>query len=118
MFINLSRKQQSSVVVKLKGSLVAERCRGMADLFAKMCQQSAGGGLILNMQNVKALDASGVGVLVFILKRLKANGGSLFLSDVAPEVRSMLESLRLNRAIPILEETMLPVKPAVIELAA
>lgn len=118
MFIQHSRKQHTRVVVKLKGSLVAERCRAMADLFVKMSQQSENGQLILNMQHVDRLDASGVGALVFILKRLRAGGGSLSLCDVRPDLRLFLETLHLHRAIPILEQETLPTKPSVVELAA
>lgn len=118
MWFKRSQKQNDSVVVKLKGSLVAERCQEMAELFAKLAQRSAGGQIILNMQQVKRLDASGIGALVHILKRIKASGGSLSLAEVDEEPRRLLEMLHIHRAIPIIESDAMPKAPAVLELAA
>lgn len=118
MIFQYAATSNETLVVNLKGSLVAERCAELAEHFTQVCKQSAGSNLILSLQNVERLDASGIGALVYILKRLRLTGGSLSLCNVQPEPRRFLEKLHLHRAIPIVEADALPASPAVLELAA
>lgn len=62
---------------------------------------TAGDDVTLDVSNVSFIDSSGVGGLVFLYKRLAANGRKLMISGLSGQPRQLLDHLRLT---PILAE--------------
>ncbi len=58
--------------------------------------------VVVSLAQVTAVDASGLGALVSVLKRL-APGGELRLAGASPAVRSLLSETRLDELFPAFE---------------
>lgn len=56
-------------------------------------------GVVLNMAGVTFLDSSGVGALVFLFKRLAANGCTLSLVGLQNQPLRLIKLLRIDRTI-------------------
>lgn len=57
----------------------------------------AGGHLVLNLSEVTFLSSSGVGVLLVLSEKVRADGGTLRLASPSPAVKAPLELLNLHR---------------------
>lgn len=57
--------------------------------------------LLINLVNVRFIDSSGLGALVSGFKNATANQGTLKLSSLQPQVKSMFELTRLHRVFEI-----------------
>jgi anti-sigma B factor antagonist len=57
--------------------------------------------VVVSLKHVTFVDSSGLGCLVSLLKRMPA-GSSLFLADVAQNIRSLLKMTRLDLVFSVL----------------
>lgn len=57
--------------------------------------------LLIDMKNVRFIDSSGLGALVSGFKNATSNQGTLKLSSLQPQVKSMFELTRLHRVFEI-----------------
>ncbi|MCM2679543.1 STAS domain-containing protein [Echinimonas agarilytica] len=95
---------QGDLTLELHGAFNADACTSMNQRFENICHQYAGHNVVVDMNDVDALDASGIGALVFMFKRLRASGGALYLCGVKGAPRKLLEMLHVHRAIPMYED--------------
>ncbi len=56
-----------------------------------------GDGFILNLQNIKFIDSTGIGVLISALKTARQNNRSFLLSNVNSEVLSLFKMMKLDQ---------------------
>ncbi|NVN89868.1 MAG: STAS domain-containing protein [Desulfuromonadales bacterium] len=77
------------------------------DLKAEMNRLFAAGSkeLIVDLKDVRFIDSSGLGVLVSGFKNASTRQGSLKLSGLQTQVRSMFELTRLHRVFDIFQTT-------------
>jgi len=52
---------------------------------------------ILNLENIKFIDSTGIGVLISALKTARQNNGSFILSNVNKEVMDLLTLMKLDK---------------------
>jgi anti-sigma B factor antagonist len=74
-----------------------------ADLKIEVQRLFEGGklNLLIDLQNVRFIDSSGLGALVSGFKNATSNHGTLKLSSLQPQVKSMFELTRLHRVFEI-----------------
>lgn len=63
--------------------------------------ESGVGTIVVNFQNVKFMDSSGLGSLVTAHKRLKNSGGSLLICGLNGQARMLLEMTSMDRVFNI-----------------
>jgi len=61
------------------------------------------GDIVLDMSAVDFMDSSGVGSIVFLHKRLVANNRVLFLSGLNGQPKKIIEFLRINKIIKVID---------------
>lgn len=61
--------------------------------------------LLIDMKSVRFIDSSGLGALVSGFKNATTNHGTLKLSSLQPQVKSMFELTRLHRVFEIFPTT-------------
>lgn len=57
--------------------------------------------LLIDLKNIRFIDSSGLGALVSGFKNATSNNGTLKLSSLQPQVKSMFELTRLHRVFEI-----------------
>lgn len=60
--------------------------------------------ILLNFANVEFLSSGALGKLITLDKKVKANSGTLKLSNIRPEIREVFMITRLNRLFEILDD--------------
>ena len=53
--------------------------------------------LVLNLENIRFIDSTGIGVLISALKTARQNNGSFVLSNVNKEVMGLLSLMKLDK---------------------
>ena len=56
--------------------------------------------IIIDLSSLRLIDSSGVGVLVSLFKRVRANGGDVRVTGVRDQPRAIFRLLRLDRVFP------------------
>jgi anti-sigma B factor antagonist len=56
--------------------------------------------IIIDLSSLRLIDSSGVGVLVSLFKRVRANGGDVRIVGVRDQPRAIFRLLRLDRVFP------------------
>lgn len=71
--------------------------RGTLDQLVERAQ----GDVTLDLREVEVIDSSGIGAVVFLFKRLTAQGRRLFLCNLRGQPQELLSALRIDRMIPV-----------------
>lgn len=100
--MNLTQQQLDGVNVLL---INEERidAHNSGDLKSFIIDMIEGGesNIVVQLQQVKFIDSSGLGALLAGFKHAAAKSGKLALSNMQPQVLSMFELTRLNRVFEI-----------------
>lgn len=56
--------------------------------------------ITLDLSNLRLIDSSGVGVIVSLFKRVRANGGQVRIQGLRDQPRAIFRLLRLDRVFP------------------
>ena len=67
----------------------------------KLVEDNAAIKLLLSFQNVEHLSSAALGMLITLNKRIGERGGSLKLSDIAPQIFEVFKITRLNKLFEI-----------------
>jgi len=114
MQMTLDEQSSTTMVVTLKGEFDAQGCKEIRDELESTAGHSKGKTLVLDIYDVSFMDSSGIGAIIFLFKRARANDGSLRLIRAHGQPKELLSLLRVNEAIPIewASEQNLPYKNA------
>ncbi len=63
--------------------------------------------IVINLECVGSMDSTGVGVIVYVLKRIRRAGGDLKLCAPTGDVRKTFQLLKLDRIIDIFDDITL-----------
>ncbi|WP_432452623.1 MULTISPECIES: STAS domain-containing protein [unclassified Agarivorans] len=99
MNMQLTTSVQGDITASIVGALDASSCGQYKHVFEDLCQSSANKVIVVNMTQVSQLDASGIGALVFMFKRIHAAGGHLIICGAQQQPRDLLLMLRVNQII-------------------
>ena len=91
----------AGLVVKLHGEMDAHGCSQLRPELERIASSETNQNVILNMGKVSFLDSSGVGVIVFLFKRLKAQSRGLEIEGVQGQPQELMELLRIDKVIPV-----------------
>ncbi|WOG29340.1 STAS domain-containing protein [Endozoicomonas sp. 8E] len=89
---------QSYDVISLKGQFNAETVNGLRSHLDHLLKDCSG-DVVIDMSSVEKLDSSGIGVLVFLYKRLKIEKRKLTLVGVNAKTDELLSMLQINKTI-------------------
>ena len=84
------------VTLKCRGSVVAGRCVEVLRVAAEMRRESI---VILDLSQVRSLDAAGLGVLVELHHSLKSAGRELWLVRVTSRIKRTIKLVNLHRVL-------------------
>jgi anti-sigma B factor antagonist len=96
-------QETGSTVLRVRGELDALSChqlRLVLDMLAAQAAQAPQGKcvVIVDLSELRLIDSSGVGVMVSLYKRVRANGGEVRFVGVTAQPLVIFKLLRLDRA--------------------
>jgi anti-anti-sigma factor len=102
--VAVSRREGDAIVASIKGEIDLHNSPEFRALLLDAIQSSAPKKIVLNLALVPYMDSSGLAVLVETMQKLKKIGGKIFLTDLQPRVRSILEIARLNTVFSVTKD--------------
>ena len=81
---------------RLDAGSVGQFCQGLEGL-----AEPLGSRVVLDLCRVRTMDSTGLGCLVRTFRQVVANGGSLWLAGVRPQVSTLLRITELDRLMAV-----------------
>lgn len=88
------------MICRVEGDINLNTASGIKKEFVAFVDQKPS-RVIINFSKVAYIDSSGLGMLVEILKKIKAYGGSLKLTNLSAKIKSMFEIIQFNKIFDI-----------------
>ena len=95
-FVPSVRHEGEAVIATVKGEIDLHNSPQVRTQLLKFLEQHKPKKLILNLGGVAYMDSSAIAVLVEALQKLRKTGGKIYLTDLQPRVKGLLEIARLD----------------------
>jgi anti-sigma B factor antagonist len=100
--MNITNEEiNGTIVLNLDEERLDAHNSGELKVIMQQLFESGKKSLLVDLQKVRFIDSSGLGALVSGFKNATANQGTLKLSSLQPQVKSMFELTRLHRVFEI-----------------
>jgi anti-sigma B factor antagonist len=86
-------------IVKIDGTLDAVTAPEFRTLVDELVAENRS-NITLELSSLRLIDSSGVGVIVSLFKRVRANGGQVRIVGLRDQPRAIFRLLRLDRVFP------------------
>ncbi|MDR1099970.1 MAG: STAS domain-containing protein [Treponema sp.] len=107
------RTNQHIYIIDVEGSMDLYYSNQLKELVMKMIEKKVE-RFIINVNNVKSIDSSGIGALIFISSTMKKMKLGLAITNVQGPVRQVMEKIKLAAYFPLYEN----INEAIKELSA
>jgi anti-sigma B factor antagonist len=84
------------VIASLKGEIDLHNSPAVRATLLELLASHQPKKLVLNLSQVPYMDSSAIAVLVESLQKIRKTGGKIFLTDLQPRVKGLLEIARLD----------------------
>lgn len=91
-----SRVVGDATVATLRGEIDLHNSPQVRGALLKLLDENKPKKLVLNLGEVPYMDSSAIAVLVEALQKMRKNGGKVFLTNLQPRVKGLLEIARLD----------------------
>ncbi len=100
-----NEKIQNTIVIHLNEERLDAHNSAELKVELQRLFESGNPAILVDLKNVRFIDSSGLGALVSGFKNATTNQGTLKLSSLQPQVKSMFELTRLHRVFEIFPTT-------------
>jgi anti-sigma B factor antagonist len=90
------RRAGNAVVASLRGDIDLHNSPQVRTALLKYLDENKPQKLVLNLGEVPYMDSSAIAVLVEALQKMRKTGGKVFLTNLQPRVKGLLEIARLD----------------------
>lgn len=90
------REQGDAIIATLHGEIDLHNSPDLRGHLMRMLESKKPKRLVLNLSDVPYMDSSAIAVLVETLQRVRKNAGSVYLTNLQPRVKGLLEIARLE----------------------
>ena len=92
------------VMIYIPGDLdTLEKSEQLKDVLNYLCGEQGEKEIILNLDKTKVINSYGIGKILMFYKRLKENGGCLYITPPGGAVKEVFEILMLDRILKVYE---------------
>jgi len=91
-----ARQEDDAVIGAIRGEIYLHNSPELRGALIDLLTRNKPKKLILNLGLVPYMDSSAIAVLVETLQRLRKTGGKLYLTNLQPRVKGLLEIARLD----------------------
>jgi anti-sigma B factor antagonist len=102
--IPAARKEGDAVIVAIRGEIDLQNSPELRTELLDLLVKHAPQRLVLNLAQVPYMDSSAIAVLVELLQKARKTGGRIFLTNLQPRVKGLLEIARLGSIFGIVED--------------
>ena len=103
-WVTSARAEGDAIVVALRGEIDLNNSPDLrSDLFMLLGRQPPK-RLVLNLAQVPYMDSSAIAVLVESLQKIRKLGGKIYLTDLQPRVKGLLEIARLDSIFVVVKD--------------
>ena len=99
-----ARKEGDAIIVAVRGEIDLQNSpelrTELLDIMAKHSPQR----VVINLEQVPYMDSSAIAVLVELLQKVRKTGGKIFLTNLQPRVKGLLEIARLGSIFSIVND--------------
>ncbi len=95
--LNETYKVNNDLIIKLQGNFDADSVKEMKDEIEAFSKLST--NIIFDLQQVKFIDSSGIGAIVFLYKRMATKGFSVAVSGLTKQPLELFQMLFLDKTI-------------------
>lgn len=88
-------------IAKLHGEMDALGCTEIRTELEMIADTGFNDNIALDLSQVSFLDSSGIGLIVFLFKRLKSQSRALQIIGVQGQPQELISMLRIESAIPV-----------------
>lgn len=90
------RQDGESVVASIRGEIDMHNSPTVRGSLLQILAQSKPRKLVLNLAQVPYMDSSAVAVLVEAMQKMRRTGGKIYLTNLQPRVKGLMEIARLD----------------------
>jgi anti-sigma B factor antagonist len=90
------RRSGDAVIASLRGDIDLHNSPMVRTELLKSLDEAKPKKLVLNLGQVPYMDSSAIAVLVEALQKMRKTGGKVFLTNLQPRVKGLLEIARLD----------------------
>lgn len=91
-------------VVALEGDITTVQAGALKQRISQLIASSPFECLIIDLDKVRYIDSSGLGVLVTAFKRMKERQGAVKLFGLQPRVKAVLDVTRMSQVFEIIDK--------------
>ena len=91
-----ARKEGSTVVVCVRGEIDLHNSPDLRTALLDLLVKQEPKKLILNLGQVPYMDSSAIAVMVECLQKMRRSAGKIYLTDLQPRVKGLLEIAKLD----------------------
>ena len=99
-----ARRQGDAVRAALVGEIDLHNSPQVRGALLEILQQQQPKKLVLNLSQVPYMDSSAIAVLVEALQKIRKLGGKIYLTDLQPRVKGLLEIARLDSIFVVVKD--------------
>ncbi len=99
-----ARKEGDAVIASLKGEIDLHTSSELRTSILDMLQTQQPNKLVLNLADVPYMDSSAIAVLVEALQKMRKSGGKVYLTNLQPRVKGLLEIARLDTIFVVVKD--------------
>ena len=93
MQITIEHSDDRTITVNIAGEMDELGCNDARPVFEQLVETHSNNHILLNLGQATFLDSSGIGAIVFLLKRLRTAGGDLSICNVNGQPRELIRTL-------------------------
>lgn len=102
--IPAARTEGDAVVVAVRGEIDLQNSPELRTELLDLLVKHSPSRVVLNLTQVPYMDSSAIAVLVELLQKVRKTGGKVYLSNLQPRVKGLLEIARLGTIFGIVNE--------------
>lgn len=97
-------EEEKALIARIKGDINLVVAGWLKDELLEKLSGSEKENLIIDLKEVALIDSSGIGALISVYKKIEERKGKLFLLNVQPYVKKILNFARLDRVFSLSDD--------------
>ncbi|MBD8491251.1 STAS domain-containing protein [Echinicola sp. CAU 1574] len=98
-----SQREGDSIILSIKGDLIGDEAGPRLVEIISDALQSKIKNCIIDLQEVRYISSSGIGVLITMLTKMRNAGGDVYLASPSEHVKKLLIITKLNNIFTVYE---------------